>query len=57
MGMDYFLQNVEVKKVFPMHMWDDFSYIARYKKEGYAGADKLVDIEEDGQVWTGLGET
>lgn len=29
-GMDYFLSQIPVKTVFPMHMWDDYGVIDRY---------------------------
>lgn len=51
LGMDYFLSTVDVDVAFPMHMWEDFSYIARYKKEGHMAADKLVNIEREGQYF------
>ncbi len=32
-GMTYFLSKVQVRHVFPMHFWDDFSVMERFKKE------------------------
>lgn len=29
-GMDYFLSQIPVKEVFPMHMWDDYGVVDRY---------------------------
>lgn len=51
LGMEYFLSKVSVDRVFPMHMWKDFSYIERYKNEKHIGAEKLADIKKDGQVF------
>lgn len=31
LGMDYFLSHIPVKEVFPMHMWDDYDVIQRYR--------------------------
>lgn len=31
-GMDYFLSQIPVKEVFPMHMWEDYEVIGRYLK-------------------------
>ncbi|MDE7403496.1 MAG: MBL fold metallo-hydrolase, partial [Lachnospiraceae bacterium] len=33
-GMDYFLQKVPAKNIFPMHMWEDYDVIKRYKQTG-----------------------
>ncbi|MDE7331009.1 MAG: MBL fold metallo-hydrolase [Lachnospiraceae bacterium] len=48
LGMDYFLQNVDVDKVFPMHMWDDYDVIQRYKQTetGSLFAEKIVDVSD-----------
>lgn len=29
-GMDYFLSQIPVKEVFPMHMWEDYGVVRRY---------------------------
>lgn len=44
LGMDYFLKTVSAKHVFPMHMWQDYSLIASYKKK--CSAEKAACIEE-----------
>ncbi len=31
-GMDYFLEKVDAERVFPMHMWEEYDVIERYKK-------------------------
>lgn len=51
LGMDYFLQNTDADKVFPMHMWEEYGYIASYKQttEGSRYADKIMDISAPGQ--------
>ncbi len=43
LGMDYFLQKVNADKVFPMHMWEDYDVIERYKqtKMGRDFAEKI----------------
>jgi len=48
LGMDYFLQKVPAKKIFPMHMWDDYEVIGRYKKTcmGKRYAGKIMDVSE-----------
>ncbi len=46
-GFDYFLQNTSAEFVFPMHMWQDYSGIAEYKKRlsNKDMADKVIEIE------------
>lgn len=48
LGMDYFLQKVDADKVFPMHMWDDYDVIRRYKqtKTGRLFAEKIADVSD-----------
>lgn len=47
-GMDYFLQKVSAKKVFPMHMWDNYDVVGRYKKTcvGKQHAEKIMEVSE-----------
>lgn len=33
LGMDYALSLIEAKRVYPMHCWEDYSIIERWKKE------------------------
>lgn len=50
MGMSYFMQAVGARHVFPMHMWEEYSYIDRYiTNEGQAYADYIVKITAPGQ--------
>ncbi|MDE5907816.1 MAG: MBL fold metallo-hydrolase [Lachnospiraceae bacterium] len=48
LGMDYFLQKVSAKNVFPMHMWDDYEVIGRYRKTciGQKYSDKIREVSE-----------
>lgn len=50
-GMDYFLSNVTADFVFPMHMWEEYGYIAKYKKTdiGSHFQEHIVDIQVPGQ--------
>lgn len=50
-GMDYFLENVSVDKVFPMHMWEKYEWIGAYKKTftGHRHEKQIVDIGRPGQ--------
>lgn len=49
-GMDYFLQTVSVKTVFPMHFWKDYGVIDRYLRE-HGGQGQLQTIETEGQEY------
>lgn len=49
LGMRNFMDICSFKKVFPMHMWGDFSVIERYKKLYPQEAERLVGIEYEGQ--------
>ena len=50
MGMSYFMEAVGAAHVFPMHMWEDYSYIDRYvTNEGKAHAEKIARITAPGQ--------
>lgn len=50
LGMDYFLEKVEADVVFPMHMWDTYDWILKYKAENKTGkADTLMLIQYPGE--------
>lgn len=52
-GMDYFLRTVDAEYVFPMHMWQDYTGIADYKKRltNRAMADRIIEIRRENQVF------
>lgn len=49
-GMEYFLNRVSVKHVFPMHFWEDYSVIERYLAE-HGGKGQIQKIEREGQSY------
>lgn len=52
MGMSYFMEAVSAEHVFPMHMWEEYSYIERYAaNEGRAYADRIVRITAPNQTF------
>ena len=55
-GMTWFLQHVQAETVFPMHCWDDYSVISKYKKleEAKPYAAKIKNIKEPGEMFTVL---
>lgn len=57
-GMDYFLRNTDAEYVFPMHMWQDYSGIERFKRRltNRELADRVIGISRENQVFP-FGET
>lgn len=54
LGMDYFLQLTHPKKVYPMHCWEDYSVITRWKKEHPDNIYRecVIDITKRGQKFS-----
>lgn len=52
-GMEFFLQETEAEYVFPMHMWQDYSGIARFKGKisNMGMAERIMDISRENQVF------
>lgn len=52
-GLDFFLKNTDAEYVFPMHMWQDYSGVAAYKKRisNLGMANRLIEIERENQVF------
>lgn len=52
-GFDYFMKVAKVNYIFPMHFWDDFTIIKRFKTMEYSlqYRNKIIDIEKEGQKW------
>ena len=50
-GFDYFLNTCKIKHAVPMHFWEDFSIIPKFKQmaEAQSYSSKIIDIEKDGQ--------
>lgn len=48
LGLDYFLEKTEADHIFPMHMWEDYEIIKRYKQTplGRQFAEKIEDVSE-----------
>lgn len=53
-GMDYFLENTSQGYVFPMHMWDTYEWIEKYKEteKGKEWGQSIVRIERPLQVFS-----
>lgn len=52
-GMLYFMEHVDAKAVFPMHMWQDYSLIAKFKSKTANGifARRLVEISGENEAY------
>ena len=53
LGFDYYLKTCNIKYVFPMHFWGDYSVIAKLKAMDIAKdyREKIMDMEKEGQVF------
>lgn len=51
LGMDYFLENTRADRIFPMHMWEEYGHIEKYKKTQIGGRykERIADIIAPGQ--------
>jgi len=52
-GLDYFMKEVQADFIFPMHMWQDFDIIRRFKSrsENKTFTDRVMDITDENQVF------
>lgn len=53
LGLDEFMRTVGAGLIFPMHFWEDYSLIQKFKSLGCAVGyrDRIVEIREEGQVF------
>lgn len=53
LGMQEFLEHTDTDHVFPMHMWDNYAIIDKYKKsdKGRQYAEKVMEISRPGQEY------
>ncbi|MGN1318406.1 MAG: MBL fold metallo-hydrolase [Lachnospirales bacterium] len=52
MGMNYIIDNLKVKNVFPMHLWDKYEIIDKFISEGYNKSDvKIFRITKPLDNW------
>ena len=49
LGAEYLMKQIPVKKLFPMHLWDKFEWIDRFRAEHPNLADAVVPIRRDGE--------
>ena len=52
-GLDYFVQRIDCDLIFPMHCWEDYSIIKKYKRRPQVARfrDKIVDIDRDNIIF------
>lgn len=48
-GLETFLEYTDVKKVFPMHMWNNYGIISDFLNKHPDYGDRVMKIERDGQ--------
>ena len=51
-GIAYLTEQISVGTVFPMHMWEKYDWIDRYRREHPDEADKIVHITREGESFT-----
>lgn len=53
LGLDYFVKNIDVDLIFPMHMWRNYDRIKDFKRRPDLGrlADKIVDIDRENLIF------
>ncbi|WP_322172692.1 MBL fold metallo-hydrolase [Acutalibacter caecimuris] len=53
LGMRYFFETAQAKRVFPIHMWGDYSVVPLFKADPHyqAYAPLLMDVSAPGQVF------
>lgn len=48
-GMLGFIENSNAEIIFPMHMWGDYSVVAKFKKQHPEFADRIMPISSENQ--------
>ena len=53
LGLESFLQTADASAVFPMHFWNDFDIIERFRRDhaGLAGTEKILSMHKDGECY------
>jgi len=53
LGMQYFLEHMDADVVFPMHMWQQYEYIQKFKRIPALSRlkDKVVDIDRENIIF------
>ncbi|MBQ7713561.1 MAG: MBL fold metallo-hydrolase [Oscillospiraceae bacterium] len=50
-GVAYLMEQIPVKRLFPMHVWEKFDWIDRYRREHPADAERIAPIRADGETF------
>lgn len=58
LGMEYFLNHMDVDRVFPMHLWRQYDLISKFKRRPQLGrlADKVVEMDRENMMFDIEGE-
>jgi len=52
LGLDWLLRTAQVDRVFPMHLWNEFGLIERFRAEHPDLSPAVVSVEREGQSWS-----
>ena len=54
MGFDAMMRSADIRKAFPMHMWEKYEYIPKFKAMSVTEAyrDRIADITAPNQTFT-----
>lgn len=52
-GIDYFVENIDCDLIFPMHCWEDYSIIEKFKRRPQMARfkEKIIDIDRDNVIF------
>jgi len=53
MGFDALMRSCNVKMAFPMHMWEHYDYVDKFRQMSVAAPyrDRIARVEMPGQIW------
>ena len=51
LGIEYLLRQIPVRRVYPMHLWDRYDWIERYRREHPDDAEKIAPITGNRQTF------
>lgn len=51
LGFRYLLETADIRRIFPMHQWGDYSATERFLTENPEFSDRVIPAERPGQSW------
>lgn len=54
LGLDFFARTVDVKTIFPIHLWENYGLIKKLKSDPNARnyANRIMEISAPGQIFS-----